>query len=252
MVRAPAIAPAPIASCQAADARGKVASDQVTGQTAQPATCFEAEQATGQATPRIARHGTVTSSGDAARRALRQSHEVPRRRRADRRRTGPPRAGSAGRGGADRGRRQRPGDRQAFRVSRMSANRWRRTLTTGGKQALASKGAGGARCKLTPAQLRELEAVLDTGRPPGAGPISAGRWPGSGSWSAGARGGLYPGRTGCAAAPARLERPGPGPPGRRARPGRHRRLAGGDLARHKRTAADLGAWLCSRTSPARA
>jgi transposase len=50
-----------------------------------------------------------------------------------------------------------------FRVSRMSANRWRRALAAGGKQALASKGAGGARCKLTPAQLRELEAVLDAG-----------------------------------------------------------------------------------------
>jgi transposase len=50
-----------------------------------------------------------------------------------------------------------------FRVSRMSANRWRRALAAGGKQALASKGAGGARCKLTPGQLRELEAVLDAG-----------------------------------------------------------------------------------------
>jgi len=50
-----------------------------------------------------------------------------------------------------------------FRVSRMSANRWRRALAAGGRQALASKGAGGARCKLTPAQLRELEAVLDAG-----------------------------------------------------------------------------------------
>jgi hypothetical protein len=45
----------------------------------------------------------------------------------------------------------------------MSAYRWRRALAAGGKQALASKGAGGARCKLTPAQLRELEAVLDAG-----------------------------------------------------------------------------------------
>jgi transposase len=50
-----------------------------------------------------------------------------------------------------------------FRVSRMSANRWRRALETGGRAALASKGAGGARCKLTPAQLRELEALLDAG-----------------------------------------------------------------------------------------
>jgi transposase len=45
-----------------------------------------------------------------------------------------------------------------FRVTRMSANRWRRALTSGGRQALASKGA---RCKLDPAQLRVLETVLD-------------------------------------------------------------------------------------------
>jgi transposase len=50
-----------------------------------------------------------------------------------------------------------------FRVSRMSANRWRRALAGGGRAALASKGAGGARCKLSAAQLRELEAVLDAG-----------------------------------------------------------------------------------------
>ena len=43
----------------------------------------------------------------------------------------------------------------------MSANRWRRALTAGGRAALASKGAGGARCRLSPAQLRELETVLD-------------------------------------------------------------------------------------------
>jgi transposase len=50
-----------------------------------------------------------------------------------------------------------------FRVTRMSANRWRRALASGGRAALVSKGAGGARCKLSPAQLRELEAVLDAG-----------------------------------------------------------------------------------------
>jgi transposase len=50
-----------------------------------------------------------------------------------------------------------------FRVSRMSANRWRRALEAGGKQALSSKGPGGAKCKLTPAQLRELETALDAG-----------------------------------------------------------------------------------------
>jgi putative transposase len=50
-----------------------------------------------------------------------------------------------------------------FRVSRMSVNRWRRALAAGGRAALASKGAGGARCKLSPGQLRELEAALDGG-----------------------------------------------------------------------------------------
>ena len=50
-----------------------------------------------------------------------------------------------------------------FRVTRMSANRWRRALTAGGRAALASRGPGGARCKLAPAQLRELETVLEAG-----------------------------------------------------------------------------------------
>ena len=53
-----------------------------------------------------------------------------------------------------------------FRVSRMSANRWRRALAAGGPEALASKGAGGAKCKLDAAQVAELEAVLEAG--PGA------------------------------------------------------------------------------------
>ena len=55
-----------------------------------------------------------------------------------------------------------------FRVSRMSVNRWRRALAAGGREALASKGAGGAKCKLTAAQVAELEEVLD------AGPAAAG------------------------------------------------------------------------------
>jgi putative transposase len=50
-----------------------------------------------------------------------------------------------------------------FRVSRMSANRWRRALAAGGREALASKGAAGAQCKLTLAQLGELETVLEAG-----------------------------------------------------------------------------------------
>ncbi len=50
-----------------------------------------------------------------------------------------------------------------FRVTRMSANRWRRALAAGGRAALLSKRPGGGRSKLTPAQLRELEAVLAAG-----------------------------------------------------------------------------------------
>jgi transposase len=50
-----------------------------------------------------------------------------------------------------------------FRVTRMSANRWRRALAAGGRPALASKGPGGARCKLTAAQRDELQVLLDAG-----------------------------------------------------------------------------------------
>src|SRR3954454_18124512 len=56
---------------------------------------------------------------------------------------------------------------ERFRVTRMSVNRWRRALAAGGRPALASKGAGGARCRLGPAQLDELTALLDAG--PAAG-----------------------------------------------------------------------------------
>ncbi|MGW4476580.1 IS630 family transposase [Nonomuraea sp. NPDC004354] len=55
-----------------------------------------------------------------------------------------------------------------FRVTRRSANRWRRALALGGRQALASRGPGGAQCKLDPGQLRVLETVLD------AGPVASG------------------------------------------------------------------------------
>jgi putative transposase len=50
-----------------------------------------------------------------------------------------------------------------FRVSQMSVSRWRRAFDAGGLDALASKGPGGAVCKLTDTQLQELEAVLDAG-----------------------------------------------------------------------------------------
>ena len=50
-----------------------------------------------------------------------------------------------------------------FRVTRMSVNRWRRALAAGGRAALLSKGPGGGPGKLTAAQVRELEAVLEAG-----------------------------------------------------------------------------------------
>ena len=52
-------------------------------------------------------------------------------------------------------------DREVAPRLRMSANRWRRALAAGGQQALVSKGPGGAKCKITPAQLRDLETALD-------------------------------------------------------------------------------------------
>src|SRR5258708_23471443 len=101
-----------------------------------------------------------------------------------------------------------------FRVTRMSVNRWRRALAAGGRAALASKGAGGARCKLTPAQLRELEAVLD------AGPAASG-WVEDQCWTlariAGlvhrrVRGGYTPPRLGLLLHRVRWGGPGPAPP----------------------------------------
>jgi len=50
-----------------------------------------------------------------------------------------------------------------FRVTWMSANRWRRALAVGGRPALVSKGAGGAHCRLSCAPLDELQMLLDAG-----------------------------------------------------------------------------------------
>jgi len=131
-----------------------------------------------------------------------------------------------------------------FRVSRMSVNRWRRALAAGGREALASKGAGGAQCKLSPAQVAELEAVLEEGPAAGLCGSVLDAFPGHRAGMAAVRGGVHAGRNGRAAAPARLVGAGPGPPGRGAGRGEDRQVAGGHLAGHKSTAADLGAWLC--------
>jgi transposase len=50
-----------------------------------------------------------------------------------------------------------------LRVSTKSAYQWRRCWRAGGTAALASKGAGGAVCRLSPGQLTRLRAELDKG-----------------------------------------------------------------------------------------
>ena len=50
-----------------------------------------------------------------------------------------------------------------LRVSTKSAYQWRRRWRAGGTAALASKGPGGAVCRLGPAQLARLRGALDQG-----------------------------------------------------------------------------------------
>src|SRR5204863_5810798 len=45
----------------------------------------------------------------------------------------------------------------------MAANPYGAAVSAEGREALASKRAGGVQCKLTPAQVAELEAVLEEG-----------------------------------------------------------------------------------------
>jgi putative transposase len=69
---------------------------------------------------------------------------------------------------------------RALRVSTKSACQWRRRWRAGGEAALASKGPGGAECRLSEAQLARLRAELGRARPRMAGMrTSGGRWPGS-------------------------------------------------------------------------
>ena len=62
-----------------------------------------------------------------------------------------------------------------LRVSTKSAYQWRRRWRAGGTASLASKGAGGAVCRLSPAQLARLRAALDQG-PAGWGWDEDQRW----------------------------------------------------------------------------
>src|SRR3954452_17165885 len=132
---------------------------------------------------------------------------------------------------------------ERFRVTRMSANRWRRALAAGGRPALASKGPGGARCRLSRAQLDELQVLLD------AGPAAWG-WTDQ-CWTlpriaevVRTRFGVDYTLPGLDLLLHRLGWSVQVPARRAAERNREAdyRLAGGDLAGDKRTAADLGAW----------
>jgi transposase len=50
-----------------------------------------------------------------------------------------------------------------LRVSEKSAYQWRRRWRAGGRAALASKGPGGDRCRLSPGQLGKLQSALELG-----------------------------------------------------------------------------------------
>jgi transposase len=50
-----------------------------------------------------------------------------------------------------------------LRVSEKSVRQWRRQWTAGGTEALASAGPGGADCKLSAGQLKQLAEMLDDG-----------------------------------------------------------------------------------------
>ena len=69
-----------------------------------------------------------------------------------------------------------------LRVSSKSVCAWRRAWTAGGRAGLASRGPGGAECKLDDAQLDRLAASWIGARPRRRGPVgrltSGGRWPG--------------------------------------------------------------------------
>lgn len=62
-----------------------------------------------------------------------------------------------------------------LRVTPRSVRRWRRDLRCGGQDALVSRGAGGARCRLTGVQVKALEQALDEG-PAAFGWVEDQRW----------------------------------------------------------------------------
>lgn len=118
-----------------------------------------------------------------------------------------------------------------LRVSVKSAYFWHQLWRNGGREALASRGSSGSRCRLSPCCLEKLAAYLDEG------PAAHG-WVEDQVWTA-SRVATLIGRkfhvsysvSGCheADAPAGVQPAGSGPPGRRARRAGGDRVEGDDL-----------------------
>lgn len=108
----------------------------------------------------------------------------------------------------------------------------------------ASARRAKSRCGCDPVQ---IDGDLISGQRPcvsGCARPAVDPGPGHGPGRPPVRGLLHAARHVVPAAPPRLLAPGPGPPGRRARRGRGRRVAGGDLGQSTRLAALAGAWIC--------
>jgi transposase len=126
-----------------------------------------------------------------------------------------------------------------LRVSTKSAYQWR----AGGSAALASKGPGGAVCRLGAAQLSRLRSALD------AGPAAFG-WAEDQRWTLARVATLIGRRFHVCYTLHLLHRmglhpAGPRSQGRRAQRSRDCHLAGCDLGQASRLAAATGAYLCS-------
>src|SRR3954464_4215416 len=131
-----------------------------------------------------------------------------------------------------------------LRVSMKSVYQWRRRWRAGGEQALASKGPGGASCRLSDAQLARLRAGLERG--PAEHGWADQRWTLARITTLIAR--LFHLRytpRGTAYLLHRIGWSAQGPRHRagRARRGRDRRVAHPDLGEGRRLAAATGAWI---------
>src|SRR3954454_24643353 len=131
-----------------------------------------------------------------------------------------------------------------LRVSTKSAYQWRRCWRAGGEAALASTGPGGARCRLSDAQLERLRTELERG--PAEHGWADQRWTLARITTLIAR--LFHLRyslrgTASLLPPHGLVGAGAAAPRGRAQRGRGRRMAHPDLGDGRRLAASTGAWI---------